>query len=184
MGDKWKNILLFFKQFYDNFRSKTPGFQETKLFFRDAKWCFKASWGSKGLTHCVSADQRWSVVLHGIHVQTQSQEGQPEAVCDDNGGVRYMCGRQETVCAQRHGHHQQRCAYNQVITRLSAHFSSPRPHTCNCFAKPKRQYKVLYIWVLQLNTYFLRRIDTVTTNKCVHRPSYQSKPIRCSRPHP
>ena len=49
MGDKWKNILLFLKQFHDNFLSKTPRFQETKSFFRDARWCFNASWGYKGL---------------------------------------------------------------------------------------------------------------------------------------
>ena len=51
MGDKIneKNILLFLKQFRENFRSKTTRFREIKSFFRDAKWCFDASWGFKGL---------------------------------------------------------------------------------------------------------------------------------------
>ena len=46
-----KNVLLFVKQFHQNFRSKPPRFQETKSIFRDAKWYFDASWGFKGLSH-------------------------------------------------------------------------------------------------------------------------------------
>ena len=53
VGDKWKNILLFLKLFYENFRSKTARLHEIKSFFRDARWCFNASWGPKGLTHVV-----------------------------------------------------------------------------------------------------------------------------------
>ena len=48
---KMKNILLILKQFLENLRSKTTSFQEIKSFFRDAKWCFNASWGFKGLIY-------------------------------------------------------------------------------------------------------------------------------------
>ena len=51
VGDKCKNILLFLKQFHENCCSKTTRLQEIKPFFRYAKWCFNASWGSKGLKH-------------------------------------------------------------------------------------------------------------------------------------
>ena len=50
VGDKWKNIMLFLKQFHDNFCSKTTRFQEIKL-CDDVRWCFNASWGLKGLNH-------------------------------------------------------------------------------------------------------------------------------------
>ena len=45
VGEKWKKILLFLKQFHENVCSKTTRFQEIKSVFRDVKWCFNASWG-------------------------------------------------------------------------------------------------------------------------------------------
>ena len=37
VGDEWKNILLFLKQFHENLCSKTTRFREIKPFFRDMR---------------------------------------------------------------------------------------------------------------------------------------------------
>ena len=54
VGYKWKNILLFLKQFHEFFCSKITSFQGIKPFFKDAKFCFNASRGLKGLNIKIS----------------------------------------------------------------------------------------------------------------------------------
>ena len=44
-----ENYHVFVNKFHGNLRSKTLSFREIKSVFRDVKWCFKASWGFKGL---------------------------------------------------------------------------------------------------------------------------------------
>ena len=71
VGGKWKKYIVIFQIVPYKFRSKSPGFQEIKSFFRDAKWCLDASWGFRGLKQLTTFI---SLVISGslIYIYNQS----------------------------------------------------------------------------------------------------------------
>ena len=53
----WKieeNCHVLVNKLHWNFRSKTLCCRKIKSVFGDVKWCFNASWGLKGLKHCIN----------------------------------------------------------------------------------------------------------------------------------
>ena len=50
VGWKWKTIFLLLKQSHEYVHSKTLSFKGIKSVYRDAKWCFDASWLLNPLT--------------------------------------------------------------------------------------------------------------------------------------